>query len=607
MNTADIEKEKALKAQNGGTPAEEKKPLFTPKTAEEYQTIKENPTVTAPTLEGSEEATGGEDAASSLMKAAGVGESGNPLGLEGVVTPKFEKQKSLADKINEKGTSWKEKALAETLEKNATPEQRLDLAGETLEEASQEGLAANRALQNTEIPKLKRATIKDVLFDPAYEGIRDSIIANQIGAVGANFLAGKNIADSELNKYNREQAARYSGDVAKRDEAATQAQIDAINAANKRDVGETLQRADFNVDRELDRAGLLFDTETKNQVLLKMAENAKDFAKLYPNPEDRMLLTAYQQYLSGDATMLDSLLSVYGPELAERLGPIVDKLLGGGSESEDYETAPVISFGGHDYTHQELDNLGSQGIWDAMTRANLTDEEKEQNISELERRFGTKGEMAKLRKSFEGDKTVDAATNAYNEKLAAETNDRASSLESDIVEIVNNSNLDEKQKKKQLDDLKSQLDADMSKNLLSETPALKTAKANLDNAIAKNNLAIEVKSINKPLQKNIKLDFDKNGNLNKENADETMKYFAGLDWNKLINENTGSVTSRAEKLEAVKATAGYKDVLDFFKNPKVQAYAYDKTAGKNYKYAVNKFCEAFGGEPKDYGFLNVTW
>jgi hypothetical protein len=607
MNTADIEREKALKAQNGGTPVEEKKPLFTPKTAEEYQAIKENPTVTTPTLEGSEEAAGGEDAASSLMKAAGVGESGNPLGLEGAATPKFEKQKSLADKINEKGTSWKEKALAETLEKNATPEQRLDLAGETLEEASQEGLAANKALQNTEIPKLKRATIKDVLFDPAYEGIRDSIIANQIGAVGANFLAGKNIADSELNKYNREQAARYSGDVAKRDAAATQAQIDAINAANKRDVGETLQRADFNVDRELDRAGLLFDTETKNQVLKKMAENSQEFAKLYPNPEDRMLLTAYQQYLSGDATMLDSLLSVYGPELAERLGPLVDKMLGIGADKSAEGDAVATSFGGHDYTVGEINNLGAQGFYDAMTRANLTNEEKEEIIAGLERKYGTGGDMKKIRRMFENEKKGEALTDEYNEKLLAETNDRASSLESDIAGIVNNGNLDEKQKKKQLEDLKSQLDADMSKNLLAETPALKTAKANLDNAIAKNNLAIEVKSINKPLQKNVKLNFDKNDNLNKEDADDTMKYFAGLDWNKLINENTGSVTNRAEKLEAVKATAGYKDVLDFFKNPKVKAYAYDKDAGKNYKYAVNKFCEAFGGEPKDYGFLNVTW
>lgn len=606
MNTADIEREKALKAQNGGTPAEEKKPLFTPKTAEEYQAIKENPTVTTPTLEGSEEAAGGEDSASSLMKAAGVGESGNPLGLEGAATPKFEKQKSLADKINEKGTDWKEKALAETLEKNATPEQRLDLAGETLEEASQEGLAANKALQNTEIPKLKRATIKDVLFDPAYEGIRDSIIANQIGAVGANFLAGKNIADSELNKYNREQAARYSGDVAKRDAAATQAQIDAINAANKRDVGETLQRADFNVDRELDRKGLLFDTETKNQVLKKMAENSQEFAKLYPNPEDRMLLTAYQQYLSGDATMLDSLLSVYGPELAERLGPLMDKLLGGTREGDGFEGYSDITIGGEVWTPQQMGKLfyeqGDKGVDNLIQSVPL--EEQGAIIEALEKNYGIKDPQVKrLRQNYDNR----VANQDSNNQNVAETNDRASSLESDIAGIVNNGNLDEKQKKKQLEDLKSQLDADMSKNLLAETPALKTAKANLENAIAKNNLAIEVKSINKPLQKNIKLDFDKNDNLNKENADETMKYFAGLDWNKLINENTGSVTSRAEKLEAVKATAGYKDVLDFFKNPKVQAYAYDKTAGKNYKYAVNKFCEAFGGEPKDYGFLNVTW
>jgi hypothetical protein len=281
-------------------------------------------------------------------------------------------------------------------------------------------------------------------------------------------------------------------------------------------------------------------------------------------------------------------------------------MLGGTEEGDGFEGYSDITIGGKVWTPQQMGKLfyeqGDKGVDKLIQSVPL--EEQGAIIEALEKNYGIKDPQVKrLRQNYDNR----VANQNSNDQNVAETNDRASSLESDIAGIVNNGNLDEKQKKKQLEDLKSQLDADMSKNLLAETPALKTAKANLDNAIAKNNLAIEVKSINKPLQKNIKLDFDKNGNLNKENADETMKYFAGLDWNKLINENTGSVTSRAEKLEAVKATAGYKDVLDFFKNPKVKAYAYDKDAGKNYKYAVNKFCEAFGGEPKDYGFLNVTW
>lgn len=622
-NIADIEREKALKAQNTSTPTsiyrggvdtpvkEEKKPLFTPKTAEEYKAMAENPANIKPQLpETDEEVVAGNSAIDNLMKAAGVTESGTPLGLEGSAPLSTTEKQSLIDKAKNKGTSWAEKQRTEAIENAALPEQRYDLAGKTLKDANEKGLAANRAIQNAEIPKWKRMTLNDVLFNPEYEGIRDSIVSQAVNARGANFLKGLAGKDSNyasaVDQFNKEQAERYSDAIADRDTRAADVQMADIEAANKRDVGETLQRADFDVDRELDRKGLLFDTETKRQVLNKMAENSQEFAKLYPNPEDRMLLTAYQQYLSGDATMIDSLMSVYGPELVERLGPLMDKMLGGTGEGDEFEGYSDITIGGKVWTPQQMGKLfyeqGDKGVDKLIQSVPL--EEQGVIIDALEKNYGIKDPQVKrLRQNY--DNRV-ANQNSSNQNVE-ETNDRASTLENDIAEIVNNSNLDEKQRRKQLEDLKNQLDADISKNLLADTPALKTARANLDNAIAKNNLAIEVKSINKPLQKNVKLNFDKKGNLNKEDADETLKYFAGLDWNDLINENTGSVTNRAEKLEAVKATSGYKDVLDFFKNPKVQGYAYDKTAGKYYKYAVNKFCEVFGGEPKDYGFLNVTW
>lgn len=516
---------------------------------------------------------------------------------------------NIGSALTTKGTSMAEKQRAKAIENSAAPEQRFDLAGNTLEKANEEGLAANRAIQNTEIPKWKRMTLNDILFNPEYDSIRGSIVSQAINARGANFLKGLAGKDSNyasaIDRYNKEQADRYSNAIADRDIRAADVQMSDIEAANKRDVGETLQRADFNVDRELDRKGLLFDTETKRQVLLKMGENAKEFNELYPNPEDRMLLTAYQQYLGGDATMLDSLRSIYGPQLVEKLSLLVNKLMGGNADGTEDNT-PVISFGGHDYTLAELENLGSTGIWDAMTRAGLLDEEKEQNIAALERRLGTGNEVKKLRDTFEKAKKGQSLDNAYKEQLVAETNERARTLEEDISAIVNNANLNENQKKKKLADLKSQLEGDKSKNLLADTTSLKTATANLDNAIAKNNLAIEVKSINKPLQNNVKLSFDK-GNLNKKDADFSLNYLATLNWNKLINENTGSVTNREQKLEAVMGTTGYKDVVDFLRNPKVQAYAYDKNAGKNYKYTVNNFCQTFGGTPKDYGFLDVTW
>lgn len=618
MDNAEKEKEEALKtpvSTGADTPTESnQKSLFTPKTGEEYKALAENPADITPTLntpdtEDEEETVDGEKASRGLMKAAGLTEEGLPQGLKGATVSPATKAESFIDKAKRKGTGWAEKQTAKAIENASAPDTRYDLAGNTLAKANEEGLAANRAIQNTEIPKWKRATLNDVLFNPAYEGIRDSIISQAINARGANLLKGLAGRDSNyasaVDRYNKEQADRYSNAIADRDKRAADIQMSDIEAANKRDVGETLQRADFNVDRELDRAGLLYDTETKRQVLNAMIKDSKAFAEKMPNPEDRMLLTAYQQYLGGDASMLDSLLSVYGPQLAEKLSPLVNKLLGVDADNTNEWNTVATSFGGHDYTVGEIENLGAQGFYNAMTRAGLTNEQKEEIISGLERGYGTTGGMRELRDAFEGDKKGQAVLDAANEQSIKETNERAETLETSITETMNNANLTEKQKKKILTDLQTQLDMDKKRGLLADTQALKTATTNLNNAIAKNNLAIEVKGINTPLQKNVKLKLKRDGKnevLDKKDADSSLSYLSTLSWNKMINDYTGSVPDRATKIEAVKGTQGYQDVVDFLKNDKVQAYAYANKVN-NYKYAVNNFLKTFGGTAQDYGFL----
>lgn len=568
MNIADIEREKAQKAQNTSAPTSI------------LNTQSQDPS----------------------RFGRGVDYSGNfdPYNVE-----EPEEKKGFLANIKDKLSSIKQQQTAKAIENAQQPATRYDLAGKTLEEANDLGLSANRAIQNTEIPKWKRATINDVLFNPEYEGIRDSIISQAINARGANFMKGlagqEGNYESAIDKYNKEQAQRYSDAIANRDTRAADAQMQDLEAANKRDVGETLQRADTVLGRELDRWGLLYDTETKKQVLDQMVKDSKEFANKVSDPADRLLLTAYQQYLSGDASALDSIISVYGPDILGKIDPIINRFLGGDSDTgTEY---PPLTIGDETLTTGEIENLGFKGLNDRIQK--LTPEEQDKVISTMEKQYGTNNTVNKLRAEYNKRVNNAGLEDAYNAELIKQTDERADTLTEDIENILNGDYSEENRKKK-LTDLKNQLDRDTSMGLLQDTDKLKTAKTKLNNAIAQANLAVEVKSINPTLTKNVKLKIDNDGTLDKKSANNTLSYLSGLDWNKLINTNTQSVTNRTEKLNAVKGTQGYKDVVNFLTNPKVQAYAYGD--GKNnYKYAVDKFLTAFGGEPKDYGFLNITW
>lgn len=481
-----------------------------------------------------------------------------------------------------------------------SPETRYDMAGSTLEKANQEGLAASRAIQNAEIPKWKRMTINDVLFNPEYQGIRDSIAGEAVRARGANFakgLAGKDgNYTSAIDNFNNTQAERYNEAVADRDTRALDAQLQADEAANKRDVGEVLQRADTKVGRELDRWGLLYDTETKKQVLDRMVQDSKTFQEELPNPEDRLMLTAYQQYLSGDATALDSIISTYGTQVLDKLSDLVDRVvskLGG-----DNNTKPPIKIGSLSLTEDQIKNMGWQEI-DKLIQS-YSPEEQDRIISDFEMNYGKKYGSDKLRNEYNGRQKVSAA----EDERRKQSDERADTLDEYVKDIVDNYSGKEREQK--LKDTIDQLDRDMSVGDIVETTKLATARANAEKELRLAQLSNTVVGVNKPLQNNVKLKVDNNGNLDTKSAENSLDYLANkVDWTTLVSKNTQSVTDPIQKKNAVRGTEGYKTVTDFLSNPKVQAYvsnSKNEAAREKYKKAVQKIISYFGGSAKDYGF-----
>lgn len=593
MNIADVEKEKALKAQNAATPAEETPAVETP-TPRNIADIEREKGLTSQ----------GVDPSSVENKVTEKGMAGYPK-AEVTPEPTFkDKVQNWAEGIKNKGSNWLQNKRAEVIAKNASPETNYDLAGKTLKESAEKGQAAAGAMQNIVIPKLKRATVKDILLDPEYEGIRDSLISQAINARGANFmkgLAGKEGGyESAIDKYNKEQAARYSADVANRDTNATNVQLEDINAANKRDVGEILQRADFDVEKELERKGLLYDTESKKQVLDQMIRDSEEFAKKVPNPDDRLLLTAYQQYLSGDATALDAFITTYGTQLADKIDGLGKSL--SGDSGTAYEGKSNVIFGDETLTPEQIDNMSYDALDSRLQKLPL--EEQDKIISQLEREWGSGSTVGKLRKAYNARAGNASGVASSNEEFVNVSNQAAKALETNANEVVNGA-YNDKQKVKKLEELKTEIENGINDGSYTETSNLKTAKANLEKQIEDAKLAVSIPGVTDVLNKNVKLDIS-GDTLNTKTTDSSLDYLSKVNWwNSVINPNTSSVTNKEKKLDAVKKTEGYQNVVNFLKNPKVQAYAYKNP--NQYKYAVNNFLDVFGGKAKDYGFLDITW
>lgn len=525
------------------------------------------------------------------------GTAGLPsTGIEKTAEPKTGFLDTLKNKANDFVNKQAQKATTKSAPPSVTAE-----SGATLEKADELGKAANQTIQNAEIPKWKRMTINDVLFNPEYEGIRDSIASQAVNARGANFLKGLAGKDgnytSAIDQYNNQQAQRYSDAVADRDTRALEAQLQADEAANKRDVGAELQREDTYLGRELDRWGLLYDTETKKQVLDRMIGDSKLFAEQMPNPEDRLILTAYQQYLSGDATALDSIISVYGPEILEKVPSLLNKAgsFFGGDEGKSY---PDVTIGGVTYTAEQLENLGADRI-DKLLQE-LPVEEQDAVISELEKNYGG-SDVKKLRRYYDNRIKEDE----YKDEQVKQSDERAKTFTQDITDIVNS--YSGKDRERKLQDMINELDRDMTRGNIVETDNIKTARAKAEKELALAKLANTVTGINKPLQNNVKLDISDKKGLNAKTTNSSLDYLSTVDWEDLIEKNTGSVTDRKQKISAVRGTDGYQTVYKFLSNPNVKAYvsnSKNKEAREKYIAAVDNFLNTFDGNAKLYGFYD---
>ena len=533
----------------------------------------------------------------------GVGEREGDSGNFNPYAPKEPNkfQKTLND-IKTGVQNWATGQTAKAIENATPPEVDWTKAGETLQESHEKGLQANRAIQNSEIPKWKRMTINDVLFNPEYQGIRDSIASQAVNARGANFLKGLAGKDgnytSAIDQYNNQQAQRYSDAVADRDTRALEAQLQADEAANKRDVGAELQRADTYLGRELDRWGLLYDTETKKQVLDQMVADSKAFAQALPNPEDRLMLTAYQQYLSGDATALDSIVSTYGTQILDKVSDLVDwvkTLAGGGTPKAS------LKIGNQTFTEDQLKNLGVNGIDAELQKLPLEDQKA--FIDEYKKEYGGR-DATKLEELYNGRSRQDEV----EKELIKQANERADEIEATIAEIKND--YTGKQKEKALQALKDDLDKNISIGL-KQTDKINTAKANLEHELSLAKLANEAVAVDKPLNTATKGVVDSNGKVDEKRAMESLNYLKDLGWKTFIANNTPSVADEDMSKTAVMETQGFKDVVNLLSNPNLQNYISTGTDRKNklssYKMAVDNFLNTFGGTEKDYGFATYSW
>lgn len=196
----------------------------------------------------------------------------------------------------------------------------IDMTGE----AAKTGATTNKLLQNVETPRWKRKSLKDIWNDPEMKDVRGGILANAVGTALANFSGGLSGTNpnyqSDLAKFNEEQAANYSKMQAEKDQQAQQANIDAIKAANAQKVALETKLADTVADRYIKQFNAASDVEIKNKVLNQMIEDADTlFSNEDFTEQDLFDLATYMGLLSGDFSLTARLVQKYVPQLLDKL------------------------------------------------------------------------------------------------------------------------------------------------------------------------------------------------------------------------------------------------------------------------------------------------
>lgn len=243
-------------------------------------------------------------------------------------------------------------------------------------DAAKQGATVNKLLQNVETPKWKRKSLADIWKDPEMKDVRGSLLANAVGTALANAtgsLSGRGTPgyQSDLAKYNEEQAANYSKMQAEKDAQAQQANIDAIKAANAQKVALETKLADTIADAYIKRFNATNDVDLKADVLNQMIEHSDELFKSIGNDEQKLFdLATYMGLLSGDFSLTARLVQKYVPQLLNKLDGI-KSIFGGGTDNTQQTVSDDVK---KKYSQFEVDEEGN--VPGVVGPVNLTDVEK---------------------------------------------------------------------------------------------------------------------------------------------------------------------------------------------------------------------------------------
>lgn len=328
-----------------------------------------------------------------------------------------DKQQKYAQKFGKDDIEYPEnKVVSQKDEQLLNQTGGIDMTGE----AAKTGATTNKLLQNVETPRWKRKSLKDIWNDPEMKDVRGGILANAVGTALANFSGGLSGTNpnyqSDLAKFNEEQAANYSKMQAEKDQQAQQANIDAIKAANAQKVALETKLADTVADRYIKQFNAASDVEIKNQVLNQMIEDADTlFSNENFTEQDLFDLATYMGLLSGDFSLTTRLVQKYVPQLLDKLGGLKTVFGNMGIDTSDTTTP----------TPEKKNNLGEDLVY-GTPNAPVTEEIVNSNPDDyvsIPMKDGTNLVVRKYHgTNVAGPKTTDAEKNEILKTLAQNAN-----------------------------------------------------------------------------------------------------------------------------------------------------------------------------------------
>lgn len=249
----------------------------------------------------------------------------------GSATEKANKPKEYVDPYKQKqNVEYRQPTVAsgDNAERQADMKNTVNSTDDLIKTGEQLGGEANAALQNVEIPRSKLVSYGDIMKSDEFKGQRVPYLANAIGSNLANLLTGKDY-QSYLKQQNQAMSDTYAQNKAARDTAATQANIQDIEAGNKAEMGKQVQMSDAITEQALKRYGLLEDQETKKQILNEIVTQAtgKGMDKWNTlSANEKLAAMALMQAYNGDYSVASMVIEKYG----DKIFNVLDKLFGEG-------------------------------------------------------------------------------------------------------------------------------------------------------------------------------------------------------------------------------------------------------------------------------------